>query len=181
MGIVYSAYDERLDRKVAIKLLQDDHAEADDARRAQLLREAQAMARLSHPHVVQVYEVGEHEAQLFIAMEYMGGGDLRRWMSETPRSWRDVIRMLVAAGRGLAAAHAAGLVHRDFKPENVLLDEAGVAKITDFGLTLPRRSTTSAAATRPSSTCAWPCESARSTCRRTRPTTSRRWRASAGC
>jgi len=139
MGVIYSAYDEQLDRKIAIKLLHlAGHGGPDDKQR--LLREAQSMAKLSHTNVVQVYEVGEHEGQLFIAMECVVGSDLRQWLRDGPHPWRDVVRVLTAAGRGLAAAHAADLVHRDFKPENALIDELGQVKITDFGLTRVRTS-----------------------------------------
>ena len=134
MGVVYSGFDEQLDRKVAIKLLQFGRG-TDGPDRTRLLREAQAMAKLSHPNVVQVYEVGEHDGQLFVAMEFIAGSDLRKWLGKGPHSTAAVIEVLTAAGRGLAAAHAAGLVHRDFKPENALMEEGGRVRITDFGLT----------------------------------------------
>ncbi len=115
MGVVFSAYDEELDRRVAIKLLRHDRLR-DPAARQQFRSEAQAMARLSHANVVQIYEVGEHEGQLFIAMEFVQGRTLRRWLHEA-QPWRERLAVLCQAGRGLVAAHAAGLVHRDFKPE----------------------------------------------------------------
>jgi hypothetical protein len=95
------------------------------------------MARLSHPNVVAVHDAGVDDGRVFIAMDYIDGTTLSRWLKTEPRNWRDVVRMFVQAGRGLAAAHAAGLVHRDFKPENVLIDESGVARVMDFGLVRP--------------------------------------------
>jgi WD40 repeat protein/predicted Ser/Thr protein kinase len=133
MGVVCTAYDPKLDRKVAIKLTRS-LASASAERRGRILREAQAMARLSHPNVVQVYEVGELRDELFVAMEFIDGVDLSEWLAEAPRSWRDVQRVFLAAGRGLAAAHAAGLVHRDFKPANVFVGADGRVLVGDFGL-----------------------------------------------
>jgi tetratricopeptide (TPR) repeat protein len=136
MGVVYAAYDAALDRRVAVKLLragvggQTYRAE----RRARLLREAQAMARVAHPNVIAVYEVGTALDGVFVAMEFAPGGTLGAWVKAEPRPWREVLRRFLEAGRGLAAAHAAGLVHRDFKPENVLLDQTGRPRVTDFGL-----------------------------------------------
>jgi serine/threonine protein kinase len=137
MGAVVSAHDPNLDRVVAIKVLRpaallgDGETEA----RTRLLREAQAMAKLQHANVITVHEVGEADDQIFIAMELVRSGSLRDWMEAgANRGWRDIVAMFRQTGRGLAAAHKAGLVHRDFKPENVLVTEDGVAKITDFGL-----------------------------------------------
>jgi serine/threonine protein kinase len=132
MGIVFVGYDERLDRKVAVKLLRASVRDGDEGR-ARILREAQAMARLSHPNVVQVYDVGEHDGAVYVAMEFVAGETLREW-SERPRPWREVVAVLVGAGRGLAAAHAEGLVHRDFKPDNVLVGKDGRPRVLDFGL-----------------------------------------------
>jgi tetratricopeptide (TPR) repeat protein len=142
MGVVYAAFDPELDRKVALKLLRTDVAGAvDEPRRrdlrARLLREAQAMARLSHPDVIAVHDVGTFGDQVFIAMELVDGGTLAGWLRERPRGWREVLRKFVRAGRGLAAAHAAGLVHRDFKPDNVLVGVDGRVRVTDFGLARP--------------------------------------------
>ncbi|MCB9567717.1 MAG: serine/threonine protein kinase [Myxococcales bacterium] len=131
MGTVYAAFDEELARRVAIKVL---HREA--CLPPLLLRaEAQAMARLSHPNVVQVYELGEQQGQLFLVMEYVEGETLGEWLelAET-RPWTAVLELFIAAGEGLAAAHRAGLVHRDFKPDNVLVDKEGVPRVADFGL-----------------------------------------------
>jgi tetratricopeptide (TPR) repeat protein len=132
MGEVYSAYDPELDRKVAIKLLRVRGGSTDG--RGRLLREAQATARLSHPNVVVVYDVGTFGNDVFVAMEFVAGGTLGFWMHAAPRSWRDVLKVFLPAGRGLAAAHAAGLVHRDFKPDNVMLTSDGQVRVMDFGL-----------------------------------------------
>ncbi|HLL20963.1 MAG TPA: serine/threonine-protein kinase, partial [Kofleriaceae bacterium] len=133
MGIVYLADDDELKRKVVIKLLRTETLEGSAADRARLLREAQAMAKVSHPNVVPIYDVGVYEERVFLAMEYIDGQDLSGWLAE-PRAPRDVLAIFVAAGRGLAAAHRAGLVHRDFKPHNVMLAKTGEVKVTDFGL-----------------------------------------------
>ncbi len=140
MGVVFSAYDPKLDRTVAVKLLRPDadqskSADPDStARHSRLFREAQAMARLSHPNVAAVYDVGTVDNQVFIAMEYVAGRTIRRWLGGAPRSWRDVLRVFIDAARGLAAAHAADLLHRDFKPENVLIGNDGRVRVVDFGL-----------------------------------------------
>ena len=134
MGVVYGAYDPELDRKIALKLLKARELGQEDAARARLLREAKAMARLAHPNVIAVHDVGIFDGQVFLAMEFLGGGTLNSWLAARPRHWREVLDVFVGAGRGLAAAHAAGLVHRDFKPENVLLDREGRPRVVDFGL-----------------------------------------------
>jgi predicted Ser/Thr protein kinase len=134
MGVVFAAYDEELDRKVAVKLLREvDNSHCD--RRTRILREAQAMARISHPNVVQIYEAGELTAvagQVFIAMEFIEGTTLGEW--QRPRGWEEVLPMYLAAGQGLVAAHESGLVHRDFKPDNVLIGSDGRPRVADFGL-----------------------------------------------
>lgn len=129
MGTVFLAYDPDLDRKVALKVLR---ARGDSAREA-LLREGRALARLSHPNVVTVYEVGAAEEDLFVAMEYVEGQSLAQWL-ETPRPWKAIVEIFRQAGAGLAAAHAAGLVHHDFKPANVLVREDGTVQVVDLGL-----------------------------------------------
>jgi eukaryotic-like serine/threonine-protein kinase len=139
MGVVYAAYDPELDRKVAIKLLHPRVGDSADLR-ARLLREAQAMARLTHPNVVSVYDVGTFKDDVFVAMEFVDGRTLRAWLKEKPRSWREVLGAFRQAGQGLAAAHAAGLVHRDFKPTNVLVRRDEVVKVSDFGLALTHSS-----------------------------------------
>ncbi|WP_219906817.1 WD40 repeat domain-containing serine/threonine protein kinase [Enhygromyxa salina] len=133
MGVVFSAYDQELDRKVAIKLL---HEPKDDnpQHHSRLLREAQTLARLSHPNVVQVHDVGESGGQVFVAMEFVAGKTLREWVRQRPRSTREIVDAYIQAGRGLEAAHRAGIVHRDFKPDNVLIDEDGRVRVLDFGI-----------------------------------------------
>ena len=134
MGIVYAAYDGELDRKVAVKVLRNDTMRKDPLARDRMLREAQAMARVSHPNIVTVHEVGSHEGEIYIAMEFIRGQNLGTWMHSHPPDWRKTVSVLIQAGRGLAAAHAAGLIHRDFKPANVLLGDDGAVKVLDFGL-----------------------------------------------
>ncbi len=136
MGVVYLAYDDQLDRRIAVKLLRRGRDGSEGS--ARMYREAQAMARLSHPNVVQVYDVGRHDGDIYVAMEYIRGETLRAYIRRGGHHWRDVLRVLSDAGRGLAAAHEAGLVHRDFKPENVLLGEDGRVCVLDFGLARER-------------------------------------------
>ncbi|WP_157595253.1 serine/threonine-protein kinase [Plesiocystis pacifica] len=142
MGEVYLCTDPELDRAVAVKRVLG----SEDAReRERLLAEAQALARFSHPNVVQIYEVGEHEGRTYLAMEYVAGQTLGRWLKADPSpSWRARLDCLIAAGRGLAAAHAQGLVHRDFKPDNVLLGQDGRPRVADFGLARASATQTSA-------------------------------------
>jgi serine/threonine protein kinase/tetratricopeptide (TPR) repeat protein len=134
MSVVYEAYDDRLERTVALKLLRERGGKR---RQARLQREAQALARLSHPNVVEVYETGTHEGRAFLVMERLPGEPLQRWLMAAPRSVHDVITTFVAAGRGLRAAHDQGLVHRDFKPSNVLVGADGRVRVFDFGLAAP--------------------------------------------
>jgi tetratricopeptide (TPR) repeat protein len=133
MGIVYSAYDPKLDRRVALKLL---HARAGHDERAymRLMHEARALARLSHPNVVPVHDVEVIEGKVFLVMELVAGQTLRSWVTQTPRTWREVLAVYLQAGRGLAAAHAVGIVHRDFKPDNALMGDDGRVRVVDFGL-----------------------------------------------
>jgi tRNA A-37 threonylcarbamoyl transferase component Bud32 len=132
MGEVFVAYDEQLDRRVAIKLLHSD--DASEEARLRLLREAQALARMAHPNVVTVFEVGQIDTDVFIAMEYIDGVTLRDWQEAEGRTISDIIDAYIAAGRGLAAVHEAGLVHRDFKPTNVMVSKDDRVRILDFGL-----------------------------------------------
>ncbi|RYZ35121.1 MAG: tetratricopeptide repeat protein [Myxococcaceae bacterium] len=138
MGVVYAAYDPDLDRKVALKLLRvkGGHEQLEQGR-ARLLREAQAMARISHPNVIPVFEVGQWDHQVYVAMALVDGGTLRDWTKAKPRTWQELLDKYLAAGRGLEAAHVAGLVHRDFKPANVLVGKDGRVYVTDFGLARP--------------------------------------------
>ncbi|HEY4179271.1 MAG TPA: tetratricopeptide repeat protein [Kofleriaceae bacterium] len=129
MGAVYAALDPDLDRKVALKLL---HGTAE--RQDVLVREAQAMARLAHPNVISVYEVGTVDDTVYVAMELVDGVTLSEWMRSAPRRWQDTVALFIEAGRGLQAAHSVGIVHRDFKPDNVLVGADGRARVTDFGL-----------------------------------------------
>jgi len=132
MGVVYAAYDPDLDRKVALKLLLPSLRGGMSQER--LLREAQAMARLSHPNVVTVHDVGQVKGRTYISMEFVEGQNLDQWLAEDDRSPGEVLRLFLAAGKGLAAAHRAGLIHRDFKPANVLLGVDGRVRVADFGL-----------------------------------------------
>jgi eukaryotic-like serine/threonine-protein kinase len=131
MGVVYAAYDYGLDRRIALKLVRDRGGEA---ARARLVREAQALAKLSHPNVVTVYDVGEHDGEVYVAMELVEGSSLRAWLAAKPRDWRAVLEVFRRAGAGLAAAHAAGIVHRDVKPDNIFIDGGGAVRVGDFGL-----------------------------------------------
>ncbi len=146
MGVVYAAFDPDLDRNVAIKIIrpQADDADAELAR-SRCLREAKLMAQISHPNVLTVYEVGTIDQQVFIAMEFVNGMTLRDWQKQG-RSWSEIIEVYEKAGRGLAAAHAVGLLHRDFKPENVMVDEAGRVRVLDFGMAVASNSLLSAMA-----------------------------------
>ena len=136
MGVVYRARDPSLHREVAIKLVKPERMRGRGGaeHRARLLREARAMAQLGHPNVVRVYDVGEHEEGVFLAMELVEGTDAARWFRQERPEWQRVLAVFRAAGRGLAAAHAAGLVHRDFKPANVLVGDDLRVRVMDFGL-----------------------------------------------
>jgi tRNA A-37 threonylcarbamoyl transferase component Bud32/tetratricopeptide (TPR) repeat protein len=137
MGIVYAAYDPELDRKIALKLLRPAQNAAGDQHRREvrMVREAKAIAKVSHPNVVAIFDVGVHDGQVFMAMEHLSGGTLSDWMArDKKRSWREIVDLFIEIGRGLAGAHAEGLIHRDFKPDNVLLDKNGHPKVVDFGL-----------------------------------------------
>src|SRR6185312_1481165 len=132
MGVVHAAFDPDLERRVALKVLKTDRG--DDEARQRLLREARAMARLTHPNVVTVHEVGSAGGRDYVAMELVEGQSLDQWLKAAHRTPAEIVPAFLAAGRGLAAAHAAGLVHRDFKPHNVLRRSDGRIAVTDFGL-----------------------------------------------
>jgi tetratricopeptide (TPR) repeat protein len=139
MGVVYAAQDPRLDRTVALKLIRTEIGPVRDELVERLRRESKALARLSHPNVTTVYELGTADGEVYVAMEYVAGTNLRAWLSEARRTPREILAAYACAGIGLAAAHAAGLVHRDFKPDNVLMardgsDKGSSVKVTDFGL-----------------------------------------------
>jgi serine/threonine protein kinase len=134
MGVVYLAYDPKLEREVAIKLVNTRPFVNADKLRKRLLREAQMLAKLAHANVVSIFEVGEHAGEVFLAMEYVDGQSLREWQEAPNRSTDELLRLYVEAGRGLAAAHKQGIVHRDFKPDNVFVDAEGRARVGDFGL-----------------------------------------------
>ena len=134
MGVVYSAFDPELDRKVAIKFLRGGRGNSAAAARALLLSEAQAVARLSHPNIVTVHDVGTFDGEVFFAMEYVKGETLLRAQRPGLAALQDTLALYLAAGEGLAAAHRAGIVHGDFKPENVLVGEDKRVRVTDFGL-----------------------------------------------
>jgi hypothetical protein len=135
IGVVFAAWDPHLDRKVALKIVRR-HSQKLGADEARLMREGQALATLSHPNVVAAYDVGAEGKSIFIAMEFVAGQSLRAWLGERRRSWTEVLAALRDAGRGLVAAHAVGIVHRDFKPDNVLVGRDGRVGVTDFGLAL---------------------------------------------
>jgi tetratricopeptide (TPR) repeat protein len=151
MGDVYLAHDPKLARKVAVKLVRTHDTDATRGAEShlRLLREAQAIAKLSHPNVVVVHDVGTFRDSVFLAMEYVEGPTVTAWLHAAPRTWREVLALYVAAGRGLAAAHAVGMVHRDFKPDNVMVGRDGHARVLDFGLARQVRETVPGAAPLP--------------------------------
>ncbi|MFO0598022.1 MAG: serine/threonine-protein kinase [Myxococcaceae bacterium] len=148
MGRVFEANDPELHRAVAVKVVRGAN---NPEMRARLQREAQAAARVKHPNVVTVYDVGTVGEEVFVAMELVAGGSLRGWLKGGRREWADVVRVFTGAGRGLAAVHDAGLVHRDFKPDNVLLDADGTARVSDFGLVGVERNAAAGAPVEPAS------------------------------
>ncbi|MBC8069080.1 MAG: serine/threonine protein kinase [Deltaproteobacteria bacterium] len=134
MGVVYSAYDPELDRRVALKLVRPDRWSSRDTRaRGRALAEARAMAKVSHPNVVPVYEIGGLDEGLYVAMELVQGMSVRAWL-ERPRPWAETAQLFVQLARGLAAVHAAGLVHRDVKPDNLMVRDDGRPQLLDFGI-----------------------------------------------
>ncbi|MCA9649863.1 MAG: tetratricopeptide repeat protein [Myxococcales bacterium] len=139
MGVVYAAHDPKLDRKVALKLVDTSGFGSEGVLEAQdrLEREARAAADLAHPNIVTIYDTGRVGDQVFLAMELVQGGTLRKWLREGSRSWREIVTLFIAIGEGLAAAHDKGIVHRDFKPDNVLVGDDGRPRVVDFGLARP--------------------------------------------
>ena len=136
MGVVYRALDPSLDREVALKLVRPARmrGKGGEEHRARLLQEARALAKLQHPNVIRVYDVGEHEGGVFFAMEFAQGKDASQWIALEAPVWTRILAVFRAAGRGLAAAHGAGLVHRDFKPANILVGDDLRVRVLDFGL-----------------------------------------------
>lgn len=134
MGVVYLAWDPQLGREIAVKIVRAIPLVNAAKLRARLLREARMLAKLQHRHVVRVYDVGEHAGEVFVAMEYIRGESLKDWQGRKQRTITDLLRVYIEAGHGLTAAHERGIVHRDFKPENVFLDDADHAVVGDFGL-----------------------------------------------
>jgi tetratricopeptide (TPR) repeat protein/predicted Ser/Thr protein kinase len=134
MGVVYACYDDLLDRKIAVKVLHGERSGASSPARMRLLREAQALARLNHPNVVTIHDVGLVGEQVYLAMEFVDGQTFGAWRRAAPRGWREIVQVILAAGEGLAAAHAKGLVHRDVKPDNIMVGADGRVRVTDFGL-----------------------------------------------
>ena len=135
MGRVYLAHDPRLQRDVALKIIRLDRVgSVHEAAGARLLNEARAIARLSHPNIVEIFDTGRHERAVYIAMQLVSGVTIAEWARESDRSTEEITRAFVQAGRGLVAAHDAGIVHRDFKPSNVLVGDDGVVRVVDFGL-----------------------------------------------
>ncbi len=133
VGRVYAAYDPELDRQIALKWLKETRG-SDDTEVARVRREAQALAKITHPNVVTVYDVGQHEGRLYLAMEYVSGQTLRGWVLSQRPPWRAVVDAFVSAGQGLLAVHEAGLVHRDVKPDNIMVSADGRVRVMDFGL-----------------------------------------------
>ena len=149
MGEVYAAYHPDLDRRIALKVVLEparaagavgspEQVRASSERRVRLLREARAIARLSHPNVVTVHDAGTVGEHVYLAMEFVEGETLDTWLRAGRRGWREIVDVFLAAGRGLAAAHAAGIVHRDFKPHNVMIATDGSVRVMDFGLARER-------------------------------------------
>jgi eukaryotic-like serine/threonine-protein kinase len=132
MGVVYRAFDTKLNRPVAVKFLSDELA--DTAARRRFQREAQTASSLNHPHILTVYDAGEFEGRQYLVTEFVDGGTLKSWARAEKRTWQQVVELLVGVGDGLATAHQAGILHRDIKPENILVATNGYAKLADFGL-----------------------------------------------
>jgi Tol biopolymer transport system component/predicted Ser/Thr protein kinase len=132
MGVVYRALDTKLNRPAAVKFLYEDLA--DSAARRRFQREAQMASSLNHPHILTVYDAGDFEGRQYLVTEFIDGGTLKDWARSEKRTWREIVALLVGVADGLAAAHAAGILHRDIKPDNILVGKNGYAKLSDFGL-----------------------------------------------
>jgi eukaryotic-like serine/threonine-protein kinase len=139
MGVVYAAHDPELGRKVALKLVRPQLAGSEG--RARMLREAQALAKLQHPSIVTIHDVGTHDGCVWLAMEYVEGATLGAWCEQKRRGWPEIVRVFVQVGRGVAAAHAAGLLHRDLKPDNIMIADDGRVRVMDFGVARPLSAT----------------------------------------
>ncbi len=146
-GVVYAARDPELERRVALKLLRSQASQ-----KTLLLKEGQALARLSHPNVVTVFEIGTFRSEVFVALELVDGVTLNAWLRAHSRSWPEILEVFLQAGRGLGAAHAAGVVHRDFKPANVLVGNDGRVRVVDFGLAFAAASPAKGTPSDPTST-----------------------------
>lgn len=145
MGVVYLGEDDKLGRRVAIKVVHRRDLAGHGSELQRMLREARSLARLSHPNIVQIYEVDERDGELFIVMEYVRGVTLHEWLAERSRRYDEVVAMFLAVGRGLAAAHAAGIVHRDVKPNNAIVGEDRRVRLIDFGLAIGAASSSAVA------------------------------------
>src|SRR5688572_22720031 len=132
MGEVWRARDTRLNRLVAIKFLSEDVGNR--TARGRFQQEAKTASALNHPHIVTVHEAGEFDTRQFLVTEFVDGGTLQDWARADKRSWRQIVDLMVGVADALAAAHAAGILHRDIKPGNILVTSGGYAKLTDFGL-----------------------------------------------
>jgi serine/threonine protein kinase len=132
MGVVHRAFDTRLNRPVAVKFLFDELA--DPAARHRFQREAQMASSLNHPHILTVYDAGDFEGRQYLVTELIDGGTLKVWARADKRTWREIVALLLGVADGLATAHDAGLLHRDIKPDNILVGANGYAKLSDFGL-----------------------------------------------
>src|SRR4051812_47547659 len=132
MGVVYRAFDTKLNRAVAVKFLSDELS--DTAARRRFQREAQMVSSLNHPHILTVYDAGEFAGRQYLVTEFVDGGTLNGWLRAGERTWLEIIELLIGIADALAAAHQAGILHRDIKPENILVAKNGYAKLADFGL-----------------------------------------------
>ncbi|HEX4135948.1 MAG TPA: protein kinase [Bryobacteraceae bacterium] len=154
MGVVFRARDTRLHRSVAIKFLSDEVADVSARRRFQ--REAQTASSLNHPHIVAVYDAGESEGRQYLVTEFVDGGTLKSWACSSKRTWREIVEIVTGIADGLAVAHAAGILHRDIKPDNILVTQGGYAKLADFGLAKLAEATDSDVTRAPTESCTRP-------------------------